>query len=81
MNLSKMADLNISSSKLNGRQGRSDKKHNLFTSRSVFTLPMLFSRLSTVLFIDREIHETIPSNVGGVFHFLREIIVEKNFSQ
>ena len=31
------------------------KKHNLLTSRSVFPHPLLFSWLSTILFIDREI--------------------------
>ena len=57
-----MADLNITwEVNLNRRQSGSDKKAQLKpTYRSVFALPLLFSRLSTILFIDRKIHETVP---------------------
>ena len=52
------------------------KKHNLCTSRAVLPLPLLFSRLSTILFIDREIHETIPLQCRRCF----SLFYEKNFS-
>ena len=53
------------------------KKHKLLTSRSVFPLPLLFSRLSTILFIDREIHETIPLQCRTCF----SLFYEKNVSR
>ena len=37
------------------------KKHNLSLRLVLFfPIPLLFNRLPTTLFIDREIHETIP---------------------
>ena len=69
-----MADLNISwEVNLNRRQSSSDKKAQLkLTYRSVFALPLLFSRLSTILFIDRKIHETFPLQFPRCRSFLKE---------
>ena len=51
------------------------------TSCSVFPLPLLFGRLSTVFFIDSETKETIPLHFWNVFHFFNEKkLFEKNFS-
>ena len=64
------------------RQSSSDKVHNL-SLRLVLFFPfrLLLSWLSTYLFIDREIRETIPLQFPGCFSvFLREILFEKTFS-
>ena len=65
------------------RQSSSDKEHNLSLRLVLFfPFPLLFSWLSTYLFIDREIQETIPLQFPGCFSvfFLREILFEKTFS-
>ena len=74
-----MAGLNIS---LNRRQSSSDKKYKLSfnTSGSVFSLPLLFCRLSTVFFIDSETNESIPTQFPKCFSlFLRQKPFEKTF--
>ena len=59
---------------------RQKAQHKL-TSCSVFPLPLLFRRLSTVFFIDSETNETIPLHFWNVFHFFNEKkLFEKNFS-
>ena len=40
------------------------------TSRSVYPFPLLFRKLSTVFFIDRETNETIPLHFRMFFTFL-----------
>ena len=56
-----MDDLNISTLKLKWKTKQVRQKAQLkLYSRSVFPLPLLFSRLSIIVFTDREIHETIP---------------------
>ena len=50
---------------------RQKAQHKL-TSCSVFPLPLLFRRLSTVFFIDSETNETIPFHFWNVFHFFNE---------
>ena len=64
------------------RQSSSGKEHNLSLRLVLFfPFPLLFSWLSTYLFIDREIQETIPLQFPGCFSvFLQEILFEKFFS-
>ena len=50
------------------RQSSSDKEHNLSLRLVLFfPFPLLFSWLSTYLFIDREMQETIPLQFPGCF--------------
>ena len=57
------------------------KAHHKLTFCSVFPLPLLFRRLFTVFFIDKETNETIPLHFWNVFPFFNEKkLFEKNFS-
>ena len=51
-----------------------------FKCRSVFPLPLLFSRLSTMLLIDREVHEIIPLQFPRCFSLKKKTVREKLLS-
>ena len=62
------------------RQSSSDKEHNLSLRLVLFfPFPLLFSWLSTYLFIDREIQETIPLRFPWCFSvfFTRNTLRER----